>query len=183
MDDTAAGLLLILGCLTFMAGVSIGVPRVFTEPDPQQKLRMLEERRVLWQRSQPLYALGPVIACLGVVVLAANADDGQPLLYAASALLLTGVLAWCWSVYLRTVRWREFALGEQVAWPFTTYALLTIAGLALLGAGLLAAHAPTWLGWFILVADVGFLAGYLQFRDLPPFVFYVVLIVVGVVVL
>jgi hypothetical protein len=50
--------------------------------------------------------------------------------------------------------------------------LLTIGGLALLGAGLLAGGFPAWLGWLTLIADLIFLAGYPWFKDLPSFVFY-----------
>ena len=57
-------------------------------------------------------------------------------------------------------------------WPFATYVLLTIGGLALLGAGLLAGGFPAWLGWLTLIADLIFLAGYPWFKDLPSIVFY-----------
>ena len=40
-----------------------------------------------------------------------------------------------------------------------------------------------WAGWLTLGADVLFLAAYLRFGDVPPFVFYVVLAVVGIAVL
>jgi hypothetical protein len=49
----------------------------------------------------------------------------------------------------------------------------------LLGAGLLAGGFPAWLGWLTLIADLIFLAGYLWFKDLPPFVFYLLLLLVG----
>ena len=92
-------------------------------------------------------------------------------------------MAWCWSVYLRTIRFRKFALGELPRWPFASYVVLTIAGLALLGAGLVAADAPAWAGWLTLAADLLFLVVYVRFRDIPPFVFYVLLAIVGVAVL
>ena len=90
MHDKAAGLLLILGALTFCVGAAIGVPRVFTEPDRQEKLRMLEERRAWWLAAAPLYAFGPVIICWGVAGLAAEATAGRTLLDTSSALLLLG---------------------------------------------------------------------------------------------
>jgi hypothetical protein len=57
--------------------------------------------------------------------------------------------------------------------------LLTIGGLALLGVGLLAGGFPAWLGWLTLGANLLFLAGYLWLRDIPPFVFYLLLLLVG----
>ncbi len=60
--------------------------------------------------------------------------------------------------------------------------MLTIGGLALLGVGLLIGDFPVWLGWLTIGADVLFLAGYLRFKDIPPFIFYLLLLLVGVVV-
>ncbi|HEU5108685.1 MAG TPA: hypothetical protein VFT95_09025 [Micromonosporaceae bacterium] len=50
-----------------------------------------------------------------------------------------------------------------------TYILLTIGGLALLAAGLLADHRAPGLAWVTVAADVTFLAVYLWSSDLPPF--------------
>ncbi|HZC99812.1 MAG TPA: hypothetical protein VFA46_06355 [Actinomycetes bacterium] len=91
---------------------------------------------------------------------------------AAGLALAVGALAWAWSLYLRGTRVSEFALGTLPGWPFATYVLLTIGGLALLGAGLLTGRFPAWLGCLTLGADLVFLAGYLWFKDIPPFVFY-----------
>ena len=88
-----------------------------------------------------------------------------------------------WSLYLRGTRVSDFAFGTLPSWPFATYVLVTIAGIALLALGLLTGDFPVWLGWVTLAAGAFFLVGYLRFRDIPPFVFYVLLTVVGVAVL
>ncbi len=56
----AAGALLIIGSVVFLVGAAVGVPRVFTERDPQACLRMLEEGLRIWRLAQPLYGLGPL---------------------------------------------------------------------------------------------------------------------------
>ena len=94
-----------------------------------------------------------------------------------------GALAWSWSVYRRALRPREFALGQLPGWPFVAYVWLTFAGLFLLGVGILEGNWPDWWGWVILGADALFVAGYLRYRDIPPFVFYLLLTVVGLAVL
>ena len=76
----------------------------------------------------------------------------------------------------------DFALGNLPWWPFATYVLLTIGGLAPLGIGLLAGDYAAWLGWLVLAADVLFLGLYLAMRDIPPFVFYLLLLVVGIAI-
>jgi hypothetical protein len=179
-----AGMLLVAGSAVFLVGAAVGVPRVFTEPDASVRLRMLTEHRDMWRTAQPLYALGPIIASAGVARLAASAPtDAARVLLAASALaFLTGALAWAWSVYLRATRIPEFALGTLPGWPFATYVLLTIGGLGLVGIGLASGGFPAWAAWVTLGAAVLFLAAYVRFRDIPPFVFYLLLTLVGAAV-
>jgi hypothetical protein len=110
-------------------------------------------------------------------------EHSRAWLGASSGLLVVGALFWSWSVYGRARRPREFAWGELPGWPFAVYVWLTLAGLLLLGAGLLLGDGPGWAGWLTVGAGVLFLAGFVRFGDLPPFVFYVVLTVVGVAVL
>jgi hypothetical protein len=182
--DRVGGILLIVGSAVFLIGAAVGVPRVFTERDPQVRLHMLTERLRAWQIAQPLYGAGALIAAVGVAFLAAAAEGGsRALLAAACAALAIGALAWGWSLYLRGTRVTDFALGTLPAWPFASYVLLTIGGLSLLALGLLADDFPTWLGWVTLGADAVFLAGYLSMRDIPPFVFYLLLTLVGLGVL
>jgi hypothetical protein len=182
--DQVAGVLLIVGSLVFCVSAAVGVPRVFGERDPEARLRMLEEHIGWWRAAQPLYVAGPLIASVGVGVLAGGTEGGARVWFGAScAVLLAGVLAWSRSVYLRATRVPEFAYGTLPGWPFRSYVLLTNAGLALLGIGLLVGDFPAWTGWLSLGADAVFLGAYLRFGDVPPFVFYLLLIVVGVAVL
>ena len=190
-----ASVLLIGGSVVFLVGAAIGVPRVFMERDPGARPRLLRARPRAWRWAQPLYAGGPLLAAAGVVVLAASAGQHstaggadqlgtagagpRAMLAAAGAALVAGAAAWARCVHQRTARVADFAHGRLPGWPFTTYILLTVAGLALLGAGLPAGGFPAWLGWLVLAADAAFLAAYLRLRDLPPFVFYLLLIAVG----
>ena len=184
MESTTAGMLMLAGAALFFVGAAIGVPRVFTEPDRDEKVRMLAEGVVWWRVSQPFYAVGALLAALGVGALAAEADGTSGTLLAlSSALLVVGALAWSWSVYRRALRPREFALGELPGWPFSVYIWLTFAGLFLLGVGILSGDGPDWLGWAVVAADVLFVGGYVRYRDIPPFVLYLLLSVVGVAVL
>lgn len=182
--ERIGGILLIVGSVVFLIGAAVGVPGVFTQRDPQARLRMLNERLRAWQIAQPLYGAGPFIAAGGVAFLAAASDGGsRAVLAATSGALAIGALAWGWSLYLRGTRVTEFAFGTLPGWPFATYVLLTIGGIALLALGLLIGDFPTWVGWVTLGADVAFLAGYLRCKDIPPFVFYLLFVVVGLAVL
>lgn len=146
---------------------------------------MLEERLGTWRAAQPLYVLGPVVDAAGLGCLAAGTPAGgtRAAFLVASLALLVGSLTWARSVYLRATRVSEFAFGTLPGWPFTTYVLLTIGGLGLLGAGLLANGFPAWLGWLTVAAAVLYLALYLRFEDIPPYLFYLLLALVGLVVM
>ncbi len=80
---------------------------------------------------------------------------------------------------MRATQISEFASRTLPGWPFAAYVLLTIGGLALLSTGLLMGSFSVWLAWLALGADVLFLALYLRFKDIPPFVFYMLFTVVG----
>ena len=180
MADTAAATALIAGSVTFLVGAAIGVPRVFNERDRDQKWRMLSEHLVWWRLSQPLYALGALIAALGTGALAASGHaEARTWLAVSCGSLVVGALAWSWSVYRRAVDPHEFAMGRLPGWPFATYIWSTLIGLVLLGVGLLLGAWPAWLGWFTLAADALFAAAYVRFGDLPPFTFYLLFLVVG----
>ena len=184
MEETSA-VLLVVGSIVFGIGASIGVPSVFNTADREVRRELLDRHRTRWQLAQPLYALGPLVAGVAVGLLATAQDEraAAALLLAAGALLFVGACAWSYSCLLRGLRPVDFALGELPGRPFATYVWLTLGGLALLGAALLTAGYPGWLGWLVLGADVAFLVMYLAMHDIPPFVFYVLLTVVGVAVL
>ena len=182
--ERTGGILLILGSVVFLVGAAVGVPGVFTERDPQVRLRMLTARLRAWQIAQPLYGAGPVLTAAGVGFLAASSQDGgRVALVISSGALAVGALPWGWSLYLRGTRVTDFAFGTLPGWPFATYVLLTIGGIALLALGLVVGDFPNWLGWVTLGAGVVFLAGNLRLGDIPPFVFYVLFVLVGLVVL
>jgi len=176
---------MIIGSLIFGTGAQVGVPKVFTERDPNTRLRLLEQGLTAWRVAQPLYGVGPMVVAMAVGYLAATTPSASSriVLAAASVALVVGVLAWSWSLFLRSTRISDFAFGRLPGWPFRTYVLLTIGGLILLGVDFLIEGLPIWLGWLIIGASIVFLAAYLRFSDIPPFVFYVLLLVAGVALL
>ncbi|HWO81424.1 hypothetical protein [Gaiella sp.] len=130
-----------------------------------------------------VFFVGAAIGVPGVFTQTDPQVGSGALLAASCWALAVGAVSWGWSLYLRGTRVSDFAFGTLPSWPFATYVLVTIAGIALLALGLLTGDFPVWLGWVTLAAGAVFLVGYLRFRDIPPFVFYVLLTVVGVAVL
>jgi hypothetical protein len=93
----AAGEVLIAGSIIFGIGAAVGVPRVFTAPDRETRLRLLEQQRKAWQIAQPLYAVGPVIAAMGIGLLAldeAISSSARVFCLISAAALLVGAGMW-----------------------------------------------------------------------------------------
>jgi hypothetical protein len=118
---------------------------------------------------------------VGYLAVDAAARSTRIVLAVAGVAMLVGALAWCWSLYLRGTRIADFVSGRLPGWPFLMYVVLSIVSLALLGVAMLVGDFPGWLAWLVLVADVAFLAAYIGYKNLPPFVFYLLLLVVGIV--
>lgn len=173
---------LIVGSAVFLAGAAIGVPKVFMTADADERLRLLTENVMLWRVAQVLYSVGPLLASVGVVVFGWERSGGtRVLLVAAGAAMVFGSVLWAYSCWLRGVDPVDWAGGNQPWWPFRFYVLLTLGGLAALGIALLFTDSPTWLGWVVLAADLGYVVLFMVTDDIPPFVFYVLLMLVGIV--
>ncbi len=90
-----AGVLFIAGSTIFNLGAGIGVPRIWTEPDPHARLRMLEERRTIW--------LGWWAVAAGVCLVAAKA------VWTTYFWLVGYGLFWVWVIALSVVLLRRQA--------------------------------------------------------------------------
>lgn len=173
---------LIVGSVVFGVGAAIGIPRLFMTTDADERLRLLTDHAVLWRVAQVPYALGPVLAAIGVVEYGLALDTGVGvLLMSGGAAMVVGSLFWSYTCWLRGMDAVEWNQGHQPGWPFRAYVLLTLAGLAALGLAILLTDSPTWLGWVVLAADLGYLILFVTTKDIPPFVFYVLLILVAIV--
>ena len=170
---------MLVGSVTFFAGAAYGVPRVFALRSPEERLAVLRGRAGAWRKAQWLYAAGPVFAGLGVLVMAAGwSGQAQLLAGAAGVALLVGAVFWSISCARRGRRMEEFARGELPAGSWLAYVWLTLVGLALLGLASLSYE--TWVGVMLLIAAAVFTAWFVITRDIPPFVFYLVLAVFSV---
>ena len=171
---------LIAGSVVFLIGATIGVPRVFMTTIPEERVRLLTEHLTQWRLAQAPYAIGPVIAAVGIAWSSAEASGwikvARP---AAGWIMLAGAITWSYSCWLRAANPVVFARGLQPGWPFHAYVILTLVGLAGIGAALLATE-RTLLGWVVLLADLAYSILYAATSDIPPFVFYLLLLVVGI---
>lgn len=119
----------------------------------------------------PLVGIGVLVTAFGW--------SGVPRLLAgaAGAMMLGGALLWTLTCLRRGQRIEAFVRGELPASPWQGYVWLTMAGLALLGLACLGMS--VWVAALLLISAVLFAAAFVIMRDIPPFVFYLVLAVVG----
>jgi xanthine/uracil permease len=90
-----------------------------------------------------------------------------------------GALLWCWRVWLRAVDPPMWTAREIPLWLFGGYSLLTIAGLALIGTALRRSRIDAWVGRLAIGAAALFLVLGILFGDMPPFVYYLVTLTIG----
>ncbi len=62
------------------------------------------------------------------------------------------------------------------------YVILTEAGLILLGIALLDTGLQNWVGWMLIIGDALFLVLMIILGDLPPFVFYLLTLIAGIMI-
>ena len=91
--------------------------------------------------------------------------------------------SWRWVQLPCRLRARDpeaFLDGGLPGWHYRVYVWGTLLALAATGLAALHTDLPGWSGWFVLVATGLLALAWLAFRDLPPFLFYVVTGVLGV---
>jgi hypothetical protein len=183
LQKTSA-LVVMLGSVLFLIAAFLPISfRVFPEPSAARKLDALTSSPTAWFAAQIFFGLGALVTVLGVG-LAAYGFRAQPfggLAQASVAVLTLGTLLWVWHLGERTVDPAAFANGALSVWPLLLYFGLTEAGLALFGVALLGSGLPAWLGWVVIGSMALFFAIVVIFRDIPPFVFYAITLLVGIV--
>lgn len=178
-----AGLVLIIGSIFFFIAAFSPISRVFTEPDAAKKLEIILGGRRPWTVSQLFFALGAIVTAAGLILTSFHFRElpAAQWLHLAAVVLAIGAGLWSWHVYLRTVDPHTFVEGSLPDWLFMAYTLFTQAGLAAAGAVLLRSEIPDWVGWVLIGGSLFFFVAFLIFKDMPPFVYYILTLLVGVV--
>jgi hypothetical protein len=179
----ASAVTIIIGSVLFMTAALSPISRVFGTPDPARKLEIITAAPNQWAVAQLLFALGAVVTVVGVGMLALR-TSGQafsPWLHGAVVLMGVGALLWSQHVWQRAADPAAFTRGDIAVWWFAVYSLLTLAGLAMIGAALLQTDLPAWLGRLAIGSAAAFLVLGLVFGDMPPFVYYIITLTIGIV--
>lgn len=177
-----SGIIICVGALLFLVAAFSPISSVYAAPSKERKLELIRAAPGAWRASQWMFGGGALLFGLGVAIgtFALRERFSAPLLYLPAVLLLVGAVSWSWHVYQRALDPIAFVEGALPGWQFLLYTVLTLAALALIGAALRQMAFPGWAGWVLLGGAALLFVLYVIFKDLPPFVHYLLGLVVGV---
>lgn len=199
------GLLLILGCLLYYAAVGL-IPRdaqgnfIVTLP-PRAALLVIAAQTPLLQWSASLFLSGIVITALGFALLTRLLWDSGERTCSLLALIASLLGVMLFVIYLSFWVGVEPIAAQETAstgmvpdyyvpltmWTtalFRIYTVLAFSALALFGGALLLSRMlPRWLSWTALLYGLAGLGLFVYVHDIPPFVHYLLPIVMGILLL
>ncbi len=182
--ENLAGAALIIGSVLFIVAAFLPISWVYAERSPENKLARIQASPQAWKLSQVLFGLGATIAALGLALVAFNSTaSGNILAGTGSVLAVLGAILWDWHVFLRMKNPIEFVKGSLPGWQFPAYSLLTQFALVGFGISFLQFGYPAWLSWGSIVYPLLLFFGYLAFKDMPPFTYYLLTLVIGIVLI
>jgi hypothetical protein len=182
------GLILIVGSLLFLiAAFSPLATEYFPENDPETRLWLLIHKSSQWKIITVLFGAGALFASVGIGLFSMVALTTPALSMVRMLALISGLAAmigaapWLVIITHRFSRSPQELIGSGEGDPklFTTYTLLTQISLVLLGTCLLLGGFSTWVGVMVVTLAALSMLGFALFKDMPPFVHYVPLFIVG----
>ncbi len=176
-----AGLIVVLGSLAFLVAAFLPITGVFII---ERDAARLASRWTEWVVSLVLFGLGGTVTALGLGLVTLVLRDTRPAALASwlgLAALAVGAVAWDVIIYRRYAQPLAVVVQQpNINWLFVAYTLLTQAALIAYGFALLQAGYPRWLGWGAIGLTALLTVAYLIFKDVPPFAYYVITLIIGV---
>ena len=182
-----AGALLVGGVIVFTVGAFWPVPIDYTGPVAGQYADV-ENDPVMWLLSHVFYLVGIALTTGGLYVLATlfGAPRGRRLALAAVGVHALAFAAFAAGTYYRVTLPGSGATvpalfeAAMSGWLYATYLYLTLGAFAVLGAALVAGSTSRRLGWYAIGLSVAEIALFVALGDLPPLLFYLVTLPIGV---
>ena len=182
VSNRLVGMVLMTGSVLFLFAAFMPYSRVFMENEPAARLDIINQRLTQWNIGQVLFALGSLVAALGLgfLLLRYRGSAAGNWARVGTVLLLAGAVLWTWHCMERLISPEGFVNGTLTPYLFTVYSIFTQAGLICFGIFLLWTDLSGWTGW-MLIAGTGIICVlYIIFKDMPPFVYYVFTLVLAI---
>jgi hypothetical protein len=202
-----AGVLLILGSVLVLSGAGSyafvkdkGGPLIFGQP-PREWLRLVGEHPSLWRWATLLFITGPIVTVMGFGLFTTQLRGAGDPGFAQLGMLAVALGAALWVVNLAarlTVDpWAARIQAQMGAIPesytaisswtgalYVVYTILTFTALVLYGWAMLTATLLLhWVGWASICYGLAGLIFFAIARDAPPFLHYLMPILLGALLL
>lgn len=188
-----AGVTMLVGSILFMGSVFMpAISGQFAAAGPNEIVALIERERASggWVLAQSMFAAGPIIAAVGVLLLARvvqgltdNAVVGWIAL-GSGALVLAASLSMLYNFYqLMTYPAEVIATTQGVPLLFSVYSALTLAGLVGIGYALVMTGYPKVLGFFVAGTMALALVAFVVTGDTLPLFQYLVMTILGLALL
>ncbi|GAB5078895.1 hypothetical protein [Arthrobacter sp. AD-310] len=182
-----AGAVITAACTCWFLGISM-LGNIHTVTDAATRLEMLGRHRRLWILGQFLAATGTAAAPVGFIRLAQQFQSrpaevpgkASHLAVVAAGALSAGSPLFIVALADRAAHLRRFAFREGASWPFLTYAGLQTAGVGALGAALQLSAFKGAVAASSVASTPLFATILVRSKDIPPFVFYLLQLAVGI---
>lgn len=185
-----AGILMIVGFALVIIGSIVG-PQIYQETDNAVRLNLIANDQTGWFISNLSFALGAVVTAIGFLLISLHLRGSVSvwLLYLAAAVFISGSVLWVIFLYERATDPAAYIeIDSLMITLIYTFFWLTEAGLLLYGIVFLRGSYPNWLG-YVSIVFVGLLGGAALifgsqfFEFLPPQIFNLLTLVIGIVAL
>jgi hypothetical protein len=178
----SVSILLGFGSLLFLVAAFLPYSKVFVEPVAEKKLEIILRMKNMWIFGHILFGLGSIITVVAFGIQSYGLKEIANSMWSHLGVILMslGAVLWCWTVVERIINPEDFAYGRNTPFMFPAYSLLTQLGLVFIGIMLLKASVANWIAWMFIVGSAVLFLLMVIFKDMPPFVYYVLTIVAAV---
>lgn len=185
MSIKLASIVLMLGSLFFLIAAFLPYSKVFIEPDAEKRVEIILSMQRMWIAGHVMFALGSLITVIGLGMYMSGMErlHNTVLTFTGIILLAVGALLWTWHVTERIIHPEGFARGNLTPYLFLAYSLLTQAGLLIIGYVMIRSNMISWVGWMFLIGSASLFVLMVIFKDMPPFVYYLLTLVFSVALL
>jgi hypothetical protein len=175
-------IVVIIGSVMFLTAAFMPISFVYGERDVQTQIARVQDSPLAWVISLSLFALGSILVVAGLawVTLYLRSISAAFASSLGLVMIAFGTLCWVVIVYQRATLPLQDVFGAPTfGWLFIAYTLLTQAALIAYGFAFMQAGYSRWLGLGTIIPAALLCIAYLIFKDMPPFVYYVITLLIG----